>query len=116
MLSTISILAAAFTSRPEDCAPVVRRTDRPPLAEGCTHVYLDVGTNIGVQLRKLFEPRYYPFAPVLEQFDQYFGSNRMTRRGPTLCAFGFEANPLHSAWLSTLESAYRRAGHRVTIF
>jgi len=28
--------------------------------DGCYHIYLDVGTNIGIQVRKLFEPRYPP--------------------------------------------------------
>ena len=28
----------------------------------CQHVYIDVGSNIGVQLRKLFEPAKYPKA------------------------------------------------------
>ena len=31
-------------------------------ADDCWHVYLDVGTNIGVQIRKLFEPERYPGA------------------------------------------------------
>ena len=40
---------------------------------GCDSVYLDVGTNIGVQLRKLYEPHKYPGAPVLRIFDEVFG-------------------------------------------
>lgn len=25
--------------------------------DGCYHVYLDIGTNVGIQIRKLYEPR-----------------------------------------------------------
>ena len=39
------------------------------ILDGCYHVYLDVGSNIGVQVRKLYEPRKYPDAYVHEIFD-----------------------------------------------
>lgn len=47
----------------------------PPgnLLDGCHHVYLDMGTNRGVQIRKLYEPHLYPDATVLPVFDKYFG-------------------------------------------
>ena len=59
--------------------------------DNCNFVYLDMGTNLGVQirlaqaanyipvlqlwllLRKLYEPHLYPGAPVVKIFDQYFG-------------------------------------------
>ena len=41
--------------------------------DGCYHVYLDLGTNTGVQIRKLFEPHKFPSADVLPIFDKYFG-------------------------------------------
>ncbi|KAJ1627362.1 hypothetical protein T492DRAFT_842433 [Pavlovales sp. CCMP2436] len=75
---------------------------------------LALGTNIGVQLRKLYKPEYYPVAKVLKVFDQHFGTARQNDLG--LCAFGFEANPTHNARLETIESAFREAGHRMTIF
>ena len=46
----------------------------------CRHVYLDIGSNIGVQIRKLFEPRKYSHgdngrrAEVLPIFDEIFGA------------------------------------------
>ena len=43
------------------------------LLDGCYHIYLDVGTNVGVQVRKVFEPISYPDAPVLEVFEKEFG-------------------------------------------
>ena len=30
------------------------------LFSGCTHVYLDMGSNVGVQINKLYEPRCFP--------------------------------------------------------
>ena len=42
--------------------------------DGCHHVYLDVGSNIGVQIRKLFEPERYPDAPIHSFFTQNFGT------------------------------------------
>lgn len=39
------------------------RSERPDL-NGCRHVYIDVGSNMGVQIRKLFEPERYPKAEV----------------------------------------------------
>ena len=69
----------------------------------CKQVYLDVGSNIGVQVRKLFEPQLYPGAPVLALFDAYFGTDRSGR----VCAIGIEMNPVHTARLKRLEDHYR---------
>ena len=41
------------------CLGWERTPDGAALADGCWHVYLDVGSNIGVQVRKLFEPERY---------------------------------------------------------
>ena len=46
---------------------------KPSLLDGCYHVYLDVGSNIGVQVRKLFQPDEYPGAAALEVFRETFG-------------------------------------------
>ena len=32
-------------------------------ADDCYHVYVDLGTNIGVQIHKLYNPGYFPTAP-----------------------------------------------------
>jgi len=44
------------------------------MLDGCYHVYLDVGSNIGVQIRKLFEPEKYPKGGIHSIFDKYFGT------------------------------------------
>ena len=67
--------------------------------DGCYHVYLDVGTNVGVQIRKLYEPKLYPGAPIHSAFDKYF--NRSETTLPYICAVGFEPNPKHEEWLQS---------------
>jgi hypothetical protein len=71
----------------------------------CRQVYLDVGSNIGVQVRKLFEPARYPHAEVLPLFDRHFGARRPPP--PDLCAIGVELNPSHTPRLRALEAHYR---------
>ena len=34
--------------------------------DGCLHVYLDVGSNVGVQVRKVYQPGLFPWAPSLK--------------------------------------------------
>ena len=71
---------------------------RENILDGCRYVYLDVGTNIGVQIRKLFEPDLYPNATVHQLFNKYFGDiNERTAHG--ICAVGFEPNPSHTSLL-----------------
>ena len=90
------------------------------MLDGCYHVYIDVGTNIGVQIRKLFEPEKYPKAYVHPIFDSKFGN--ITERlkftpdgGNTVCAVGFEPNPHHTSYLKEVESSYSKCGWRVKI-
>lgn len=78
----------------------------------CQHIYLDVGTNRGIQLRKLYEPHYYSGAKVHSIFDQYFGTT--DRRN--VCSVGFEPNPIHASHLRKLQLAYQSAGYPSVIF
>ena len=41
--------------------------------DGCLHVFLDLGSNRGLQIRKLYEPETFPLAPVLPLYEKYFG-------------------------------------------
>ena len=71
---------------------------RNNILDGCKYVYLDVGTNVGIQIRKLFEPDLYPNASIHQVFDRYFGNiEKRTRDG--ICAVGFEPNPSHTSIL-----------------
>ena len=66
--------------------------------DGCYHVYLDVGSNIGIQVRKLFEPHLYPKAKVHKIFDHFFGQAEF-REISDICVVGFEPNPNHTTYL-----------------
>ena len=79
--------------------------------DGCRHVYIDMGTNIGVQIRKLYQPELYKNAPVLALFREIFGND--TAR---VCSVGFEANPVHDTYLREFEAYCVKRGWRVKIF
>ena len=75
----------------------------------CQHVYIDVGSNIGVQLRKLFEPAKYPKAASTHRvYERYFGPVGDARCA--VCAIGIEPNPHHRPKLTNLQRRYRAAG------
>ena len=97
---------------------IIRNGSQNHLDE-CYHVYLDVGTNVGIQIRKLFEPSKYPGASVHSIFDLSFGTieNRQ-RQGNKhkVCAIGFEPNFQHTADLKKLEKTYNDCGWKVKIF
>eukprot|EP01062_Namystynia_karyoxenos_P081004 TRINITY_DN882_c0_g1_i1.p1 TRINITY_DN882_c0_g1~~TRINITY_DN882_c0_g1_i1.p1 ORF type:complete len:498 (+),score=91.05 TRINITY_DN882_c0_g1_i1:103-1596(+) len=83
-------------------------------ADGCQHVYLDVGSNSGVQIRKLYEPELYNLSNMLPVFASYFGNDRRAWRD--VCTFAFEPNIAHAARLRRIEALYRSRGIRVKIF
>jgi hypothetical protein len=79
-------------------------------ADGCYHVFLDVGANIGVQSRFLLEPEKYPEAKNAHNlFSTQFGTNRDNR---DFCTFEFEPNPAHQAVLERNSKAYEAMGWR----
>ena len=94
-----AVTAAPYVASSSDPGSPRRR-----LADGCTHVYLDVGSNIGVQVRKLYEPAKYAAAAVLPVFEEEFGPS--PARNSKVCTFGFEANPKHAARLKAVEECY----------
>ena len=94
--------------------PALSPPHRPRLADGCTHVYIDLGSNLGVQVRKLYEPAKFPGAPALQMFDDHFGPS--PARNGAVCAFGFEANPKHAPRLRALEACYNSRHWRTTFF
>ena len=73
-----------------------------------SNIYIDLGSNIGVQIRKLFEPSKYPNATILNYFTDTFGDEHERRR--STCAFGFEANPKHMNRLQLIEKTYLSKG------
>lgn len=80
----------------------------------CLHIYLDIGTNIGVQIRKLYQPQSYPGAAILPFFNEMFVN--ATQNRTNICSFGFEPNYIHTARLQQLQSTYRSMGYPTVIF
>ena len=87
-------------------SPELPDTERTQLYEGllwlsqCTDIYMDLGSNIGVKIRKLFEPERYTVEderqkPVMDLCNEKFGLPDMRKKNPGLCALGFEPNPVH---------------------
>ncbi|GFH48572.1 hypothetical protein CTEN210_05048 [Chaetoceros tenuissimus] len=83
------------------------------LGDGCYHVFLDVGANIGVHGRFIYEPEKYPrIKPkTREIFYNHFG-NAETRDPRDICVFAFEPNPAHIKRHKDLEKAYKAYGIR----
>ena len=83
--------------------------------DGCRHVFLDVGANVGMNFHHLFQwnaPHHrYRHGAMQQWFDQYFGLSRDLRRA-SVCAIGIEANPHHTATLTALGAQYRQQGVR----
>lgn len=88
----------------------------------CRHIYMDLGSNIGVQIKKLFEPEKYPIikdtqARVMELYTQEFGKPGLRKKNNSrLCALGFEPNPKHYQRLKYLERTYNDKGWNVHFF
>ena len=83
-------------------------TGRPKLGDGCHHVFIDVGSNIGVHARFLYEPDRYPDSKKsVKAFAKEFGYPRDNR---DYCIFAFEPNPKFEQRHLNLETAYTAMG------
>jgi hypothetical protein len=86
------------------------QTRRRKLGDGCYHIFLDVGANIGVHARFLYEPESYPDAHIARSiFEREFGASKDNR---DFCVFAFEPNPNHFARLSNLTKHFEKMGVR----
>ena len=96
--------------RPTSSKTLVSQNTNPNPLDGCLHVYLDVGSNRGIQVRKLFEPNLFPRSRTfLNLIDKYFGERRNSSQ---VCAVGFEPNPVHEDHLLQTAAAYDKCGWR----
>ena len=76
----------------------------------------DVGSNIGIHARFLFEPELYPQQQYSALFfDKYFPKTGRVKR-KDVCVVGFEPNPKHRPRLQRLQSYYRSLGLQVFWF
>ena len=75
---------------------VTSRDRKEKLGDGCYHVFLEVGSNVGIHGRFLFEPQKYPNAKEAHGiFNEHFGP-RDIRDNRNTCVFAFEPNPTHN--------------------
>ena len=86
----------------------------------CEKIFLDLGANIGVTVKKLFEPENYPKNPTNHFFKTTFNHQWLLKTMQVfpkkLCALGFEPNPKHHARLKKLEDAYSEKNWNVHFF
>jgi hypothetical protein len=123
-----TVLTAAFLKAEEELfANDLARLDKMFATHSCRHLYLDAGTNIGVQIRKVLQPALYPPSGAGHSEHQFRLAARYTEQvmasqfgsgSPRcdVCAVGIEPNPKHAARLRKLESSLTAAGFGVVIF
>ena len=87
----VLIAVASATARPR-VDPKLQplpgsRAAAAKLADGCRHVFLDVGSNRGVHVRFLFEPALFPHSNYVKKrvFARNFGEQYAS--DPAICAF-----------------------------
>ena len=88
--------------------------DPNPL-DGCLHVFIDLGSNRGLQIRKLYEPDTFPLAPVLPLYERFFGKPE-DRRLQEICSVSFEPNSKHAAHLRQLSESYASCGITMVVY
>ena len=77
--------------------------------DGCLHIFIDLGSNRGLQIRKLYEPHTFPLAPILPLYEKYFGKPE-DRNLQEICSVSFEPNSQHAAHLRKLSESYSTCG------
>jgi len=100
-------------------APATQDFGHPEWLSECKRIFVDLGCNNGVNIRKLFEPKKFPDASIVSVFDEEMGSAGW-RRAPGkqngLCALGLEPNPEHLDRLNELQAAYEKHGWNVHFY
>mmetsp|Transcript_45686 Transcript_45686/g.110695 ORF Transcript_45686/g.110695 Transcript_45686/m.110695 type:complete len:312 (-) Transcript_45686:81-1016(-) len=89
------------------------RGQKERLADGCFHVFIDVGANVGVHGRFLYEPDKYNLSKfAVPLFEKKFGRNRLNKE---YCVLAIEANPKHWDRLDAISIIYRSFGWRFIV-
>ncbi|KAL3799292.1 hypothetical protein HJC23_013017 [Cyclotella cryptica] len=127
IMAIVSLIAAAwylsfetppsfetsFLDSPQTSTPNVESNKieirRRKLGDGCYHIFLDVGANIGLHARFLYEPHSYPEAETAKSiFETEFGTTARDNRD--FCVFAFEPNPIHRARHEKLKKHFEESG------
>ena len=96
------VTGAALNGTREDARAISRLFRK----HTCDHLFLDVGANLGLQLRKLYEPELFHGASVERMFTQLFGPPPRCH----VCAISIEPNPLHAEHLTVMHRHLRTLG------
>jgi len=83
--------------------------------DGCHHVFIDLGSNRGLQIRKLYEPHTFPLAPIQPLYEKFFGKPE-ERNLQEICSVSFEPNSKHASHLRTLSESYATCGIKVLVY
>jgi hypothetical protein len=94
----------------------IEETSSRKLGDGCYSVYLDVGSNIGVQVRKVFEPEKYPGSAFIHTYNEWLGPIEFRRLPGAVCVFGFEASPVFKERLDNLAKCYNSKNWQTKFF
>lgn len=91
----------------------------PKWLKDCKRIFLDLGANIGVNVRKMYEPKKYLGDKLEPYFQRHFGGPGW-RRAPAeknhICALGFEPNPALMERLGRIEKSYKENGWHVHFY
>lgn len=86
---------------------------------GCRKIFLDIGSNVGVHVREVFEGGKYPKSLLRQTFIEWLGEEQ-DREQPSeksgVCAIGFEASPRLAPRLADIEKAYAEKGWKAFFF
>jgi len=83
--------------------------------DGCLHVFLDLGSNRGLQIRKLYEPHTFPLAPIQPLYEKFFGPTE-ERNLQEICSVSVEPNSKHASHLKKLSESYATCGIKVLVY
>ena len=105
----IQKLSSIDTTKTTTATQEIKKRD----ADGCHHVFIDGGANIGVHGRFLLEPEKYPDATFAHKtFNTQFGTDVNNRDNRDFCVYEIEPNPAHYETLMKKSRAYSNMGWR----
>jgi len=111
----IQLLEKLETKRIEKPAEGENKEETENPLDGCLHVFIDLGSNRGLQIRKLYEAHTFPLATVQPLYEKYFGKPE-DRNLQEICSVSFEPNSKHAPHLKELAESYATCGIKVLVY